>query len=170
MNPSSEMLRPSSITVPDRVFVQRLKEIDPRLDCVFNTVSQRFTITYERAHGGAIAIIAICDKKGGFRHPDARDIKALHEADLHRVGAKERFQRAAQYMEKHRQKKRRESRENLRDMTKDSKVQLAQRYTRLAGWGKGNSAFRRIDPPKRGRSLDELQNAIADNEQPPAEH
>lgn len=162
----SEHLIPSSITVPDRVFVQRLKEIDPRLDCVFNTVSERFTITYRRAHGNPVAIIAICDKNGGFRHPDARDIKTLNDADLHRVSAKERFQRTAQYMERHREKKRREARENMRDMTKDGKIQLAQRYTRLAGWGKGNSAFRRIDPPRRGKSTDELQNAIEENAQP----
>jgi|GEM_PF-1207069 len=161
----SNALIPSSVTVADRVFVQRLKEIDPRLDCVFNTVSERFTITYRRAHGDPVAIIAICDKTGGFRHPDARDIKALHDADLHRVSAKERFQRSAQYMERYREKKRQEARQNMRDMTKDGKIQLAQRYTRLAGWGKGNSAFRRIDPPKRGKSTDELQNAIAENAQ-----
>lgn len=163
MQQGPNAIRVDSEIRPDRVFLERLKALDPKLDCVFNRNSERFVITYRRALGDPVPVIQVISKDGGFRFPDNRDLKALNEADTHRISVKERFQRTAQYMEDYRKRKKKEAKEQIRDMTKDGKIQLSQRLSRLAGFSKGNSAFRRILPRKRGKTIDELQNAVNDN-------
>lgn len=144
---------------PDRVFMADLRRLDPRLGCYYEENHHHFVITYQRAVGGTIPVMVVEDENGGFRHPDRRDIDKLHEYDTHRVSMKERLQHSADYMERVREKKRKEARDEIRDRTKDDKLQLAPKIARLAG-GKHNSTFRRINLKRRGKTLDELQNAV----------
>jgi 3-phenylpropionate/cinnamic acid dioxygenase small subunit len=92
---------------------------------------------------------------GGFRHPDQRDLLKLKASDTHRFPMKERLQATALYMERTREKQRQETRENIRNMTKDDKLQLSNRFARLHG-GKHNATFRRVDPKRRGKTAGEL--------------
>jgi hypothetical protein len=134
---------------PDRLFLQDLKQLDPKLGCYYETNHRHFVITYERAYGGKVPIMLVEDENQGFRQPDQRDIEKLKEFDTHRVSMKERLQHTALYMERVRENKRREARENIRDMTKDDKHQLASKFAKLTG-GKHNSVFRRINLKPRG--------------------
>lgn len=139
-----------SLLQPDRVFVQRLKEMDSRLGCRFDREFERFVITYKRAIGEDFPILFIEDDNGGFRHPDQRDLNTLCESDTHRVSAKERFQAASKYMEEYRRHQRRAAKDNIRGWSRDDKIQLSNAFNRIMGAGKGNSAFRRVNPKSRG--------------------
>ena len=98
-------------------------------------------------------------ENGGFRQPDRRDILKLQASDTHRVSVKERLKAAALHMERVREKQRKEARDNIRNMTRDDKLQLGSRFARLTG-GKHNATFRRINLKRRGKTADTLQNAI----------
>jgi len=144
---------------PDRVFLNDLKKLDPNLGCYYENDHHHFVITYRRAVGEKVPIMLVKDENDGFRFPDQRDIIKLAESDTHRVDAMAQIKAAAAYMEKAREKERKKARDDIRNMTKDNKLQLAPKIARLDG-GKHNSTFRRINLKKRGKSVDELQNAI----------
>lgn len=144
---------------PDRVFMQDLKRLDPRLGCHYEAGHHHFVITYKRAVGGSVPILLIKDDNDGFRQPDKRDLIKLFESDTHRVDAKAQIKHAADYMEKSRETERKKTRDDIRNMTKDDKLQLAPRMARLTG-GKFNSTFRRIALKQRGKTVDELQKCI----------
>lgn len=144
---------------PDRLFVTDLKTLDPRLGCYYETNHSHFVITYNRAHGGKVPIMVVESHGGGFRHPDNRDIEKLKEFDTHRVSMKQRLNHSADYMERVRDKKRKDAKDAIRDHTKDDKLQLAPKFARLAG-GKHNSIFRRINLKPKGISANELNNAV----------
>lgn len=143
---------------PDVGFMKNLKTMDRRLDCAWNPRINRFVITFERAHKGSVPILVIQSEDKKMRYPDQRDLDFLAEGDIERVSVKERCERTATYFERYREKKAKEAHDNIRGMTKDDKIQLMQRYSRMAGVGKGNSAFRRITPKKKGKSANELEN------------
>jgi hypothetical protein len=131
--------------VPDRTFMKRLKEQDPKLGCHFN--GRHFVITYDRAYGDPAVIWVVqsaTDK--GFRQPDQRDLDAIMRSDINNESPKERHQRVAQYMERFRLQSRERARSNFRDLTKDNRVQLHNAFGKIGGVGKFNSAHRRIDP------------------------
>jgi hypothetical protein len=144
---------------PDRVFVNDLKKLDPNLGCHYEPDHHHFVITYKRAVGTAVPIMLIKTADGGFRHPDQRDIIKLAESDTHRIDAMAQIKKAADYMERERARIRQKARDDIRNMTKDDKLQLAPKVARLDG-GKHNSTFRRINLKPRGKSVNELQNAI----------
>lgn len=144
---------------PDRLFMEDLKALDPRLGCYYERNHHHFVITYKRPIGDDVPIMVVEDEAGGFRQPDQRDILKLQEFDTHRVSMKERLEHSALYMERVREKKRKEVREEIRNRTKDDRRQLAPKIARLDG-GKHNSTFRRINLKRRGKTLDELQNAV----------
>lgn len=147
---------------PDRVFLNDLKKLDPKLGCYFETNHDHFVITYERAVGGDVPVLLVEGEGGSFRHPNQRDITKLEESDTHKQSMKSRLNATATYMERVREKKKKEAKDNIRDMTKDDKRQIGPRMARLTNQGKFNSTFRRINLKKKGKSVDELQNA-ADN-------
>ncbi len=145
---------------PDRVFVKDLKTLDPKLGCYYERNHHHFVITYDRAIGGKVPILLVEGKQGGFRFPDRRDITKLKESDTHRQSMKNRLNATATYMERTREKQRKDAREEVRNRTKDDRRQLAPRMARLTNEGKFNSTFRRIDLKPRGKSADELKNAV----------
>lgn len=140
---------------PDRVFLKDLKTLDSNLGCHYETNHHHFVITYKRAIGGKVPIWLIEAEDGGFRHPDQRDIIKLKESDTHNVDAMAQIKAAALYMENVRENDRKKAREDIRNMTKDDKRQLAPRAARLDG-GKHNSTFRRINLKPRGKTVDEM--------------
>lgn len=134
---------------PDRVFMQDLKRLDPKLGCYFEFNHGHFVVTYERAVGGSVPIFMVEDERGGFRQPDQRDINKLHEYDIHRESMKDKLQRSAKYMEEAREKQKKRTADEIRNMTKDGKHQLARDFARLRG-GKHNATFRRINLKPKG--------------------
>ena len=145
--------------IPDRVFLSDLKKLDSNLGCYFEKNHNHFVITYKRAVGGKVPVMLVEGEGGSFRHPDKRDITKLEKSDTHKQSMKSRLNATATYMERVREKKRKEARENIRDMTKDDKRQIGPRMARLTG-GKFNSTFRRINLKSKGKSINEVQNVV----------
>ena len=118
---------------PDRVFVKDLKKLDPKLGCYFEPNHNHFVVTYKRPIGDAVPVMMVKRDDGGFRHPDKRDIERLKEGDNHRVDPATRVKIAAAYMERERELQKKNRRDEIRNMTKDDKLQLAPRIAKLAG-------------------------------------
>jgi len=144
-----------ALTQPDRVFVQRLKELDPKLGCKFVPEHEHFVITYARPIGEPVNVLLIKNDDGSFRQPDDRDIRALQAADTHRVPMKERLKAVAKYMEDDRAERKRKRKQEIRDITKDNKLQFARRAAKIdSAFGAGNySPFRPIEPKPRGITI-----------------
>ena len=128
---------------PDRSFMAQLKSLDKRLGCEFN--GTHFVITFERHDRSPVNIWKVADERGGFRQPDQRELDMLRECDVERVGPDEKFNLVTEYMRQFRQDARDHAKQEIRDRTKDDKIQLVHSFSKLYGSGKGNSAFRRIN-------------------------
>jgi len=151
---------------PDRNFLKQLKKLDPKLGCHYEPDHQHFVITYDRPYKGKVPILCVEDKAtGGFRPPDNREIQTLKEYDTHRVDMSTRLKHTATYMERVREKDKKDAADNIRNMTKDSKNQLASGMARLVG-GKHNSTFRRIEPKKKGLTAAEIINQASARKSP----
>lgn len=144
---------------PDRWFLRELRRIDPHLRCEYDHEMERFVLKYQRCADLPVTLSVIEDENGGFRFPDNRELLLLGESDTHRVSVKDRLQACSKYMADYRAKQRRNRKGEIRDMTKDGKIQMTQRLTRAFGFGKGNSAFRRVNLKQKGKTLSELQGA-----------
>jgi len=133
-------------------FPKRLKEIDPNLSCKFDRHNKRFIIHYQTKNPkiGNAKIMLIEGQDGKFRHPDLRDIDTIMESDINRREPKDRIKQSAEYMVEERKKDRKRAREMIRDRTKDDKIQLMNAFSKIAGVGKGSSAFRRIKSKVKG--------------------
>jgi len=136
--------------VPDRTFMKDIKTLDPKLGCKFEPTHGHFVVTYERAVGGSVPICMVKGKNGEFRQPDKRDLDFIKSGDRNHVDVETRLRKSAKYMEDTREKQRKTVKDNIRNMTKDSKIQLANKFSQLGGGGKGNSTFRRINVKPKG--------------------
>ena len=136
---------------PDRIFVRRLRELDKRLGCRFVKAHDHFVVDYKRAYGQPVPIFMVKGDKGEFRYPDKRDLDFLMSGDLTREDMETKIQKSALYMEKVREKAKRDAQNNIRGATKDGKIQLTNAISKLAGGGKGNSTFRRIVNKPKGK-------------------
>ena len=128
---------------PDRYFMKRLKQLDPKLGCEFNRNTERFNITYKRATGLPVPIIQVKTESGDFRQPDQRELDTLGESDLNRVSMKDRLNKASKYMFDYREKKQKEARENIKLMTQDDKRQLRRAFGRLHSPKYDSSVFKK---------------------------
>lgn len=135
---------------PSRHFMQRLKVLDPKLDCEFNRNSERFVITFKRVTGPPVILFPCLTEDGGFRFPDQRDFDVLGESDCERVSMRERLNESSKYMQDYRDKKTADAKDNIRHMTLDNKRQLKKAMGALIG-GKNNSSFRRVEHKPRGQ-------------------
>jgi hypothetical protein len=136
---------------PDRVFMKRLKGLDPRLGCKYFPSHGHFVVTYRRAIGEPVPVMLIEGPGGCFRQPDERDIKKLQEGDLHRVPLKDRMKQLAAYFERDRTERARKRREMLRDRTKDDRIQLTRAIGKIDRNNGGKTMpYRRIDPRPKG--------------------
>jgi len=134
----------------DDLFLSRLKRIDKRLDMQWSKVPERWLMVYDKGNGNFVNMFLIETETGQYRHPDNRDLVTIRTADLATKSVEKRLKESAEYMAEARLKDRRNSKENIRLMTIDSKIQLMQAFSKAAGYSKGNSAFRRITAKARG--------------------
>jgi hypothetical protein len=135
----------------DRSFMKKLKVLDPKLDCVFNRDTEKFNITFQRATGKAVPIIQVSSEYGGYRQPDRRELTILGDSDMEKHSRRKHLNKASKYAQDYREKSEKDDRSNIRDMTKDGKIQLKQAFGRLAGAGKENATFRRIERKSKGK-------------------
>jgi hypothetical protein len=133
--------------------MQRLREISKDLGCRYDTGHEHFVITHRRAVGEPVPIMLVENEIGGFRWPDQRDINKILEGDTHRVPIKDRMVALAKYMEEDRARKRKAVKDEIRDRTKDDKIQLTRAFARAANVSKANSEFRRVDNRPRGQAF-----------------
>jgi hypothetical protein len=133
--------------------MKRLREISPDLGCKYEPGHEHFVITHRRAVGEPVPILLVEGPDGGFRHPDQREITKILEGDTHRVPVKDRMKALAKYLEEDRAKKRASVKDEIRNRTKDDKIQLTKAFARVANVSKANSQFRRVDPKPRGKAV-----------------
>ena len=149
----------SSRVKPDRFFMKQLKELDSRLGCRFREDLERFVITWEKFYGPPDEIMVV--SKSHFRQPDRRELIFLSDGDLHRMDMRERLEMTAAYFEDYRKREDENVADDIRNMTKDDKIQLLNTFRKVYNTGGKPSAFRRITPPVKGKTANELDNCIA---------
>lgn len=132
-------------------FMEHLKSLDPKLDCTFNHDTQKFNITFQRVTGNPVPIIQVSSESGGYRQPDRRELLILGESDMEKHSRRDHLNKVSKYCWDYRAKKERDAKDEIRNMTKDNKLQLKPAFERLAGIGKANSTFRRIEPKAKGQ-------------------
>lgn len=142
---------------PDRYFMKQLKALDNRLGCQFREDLGRFVITWEKIWGPPDEIMVV--SKPHFRQPDMRELMFLCEGDLHRTDMRERLEMSATYFAEYRKKEEEYQADEIRNMTKDDKIQLANAFRQTYNTGGKPSAVRRIVPKHRGRTIEELRTA-----------
>lgn len=130
---------------PDRSFMRQLHLLDKRLGVKFNGTHFVITCTTERF--GEVNIWKVADERGGFRQPDQRELDILQESNIERLSPDDKFSLVQAHMAKVRSDDRARAKDDIRNRTKDDKIQLVQAFSRAHGAGKGNAAFRRIIQP-----------------------
>jgi len=151
----------SKIYTPDRAFMNKLKQLDKRLDCIYRLDIERFVILWHMPAGPPSELFVVRDETGGFRHPDIRELYMLHQGDLHATGIRSRIERTEKYMREYREKQEAMEADELRNLTKDDKIQLSQAYRSAFNVGTKKSAHRRIMPKTKGKAFNELEACIA---------
>lgn len=140
----------------DSTFKKKLKEFDPKLTCVFDRRLERFVIKKEMAVGPPRGVLVVAGNEN-FRQPCELDIAMLWYADLWRHGGvNERIRKGEEHMQEYREKEDANVSSELRDVTKDDKLQLRRTLRQAVNDGKANSDFRRIIPKPKGKTAQEL--------------
>ena len=140
---------------PDRTFVKRLKQLDPRLGCKFRTDLRKFAITFDRVVGPPAEVL-IVNNNGGFRQPDERELKVLNDGDLQKTDIRTRLDRADNYMRDYRKKQEKEISDRIDLATKDDRIQLKNAYRKSFNTGGKPSEFRRIIHKPKGKKASAL--------------
>lgn len=151
---------------PNDSFMRDLKALDKRLNCYLNhelckkrddVYDPVFVITMPRPVGEDV-IVHVVHNNGHYRQPDNRDLEILHGGDSWAYGGPSKYvEFRAKLMEKYRENHERKTREELRDMTKDSKYQLINAFSKAAGSGKGQRHVRRVIPKPKGITIKDLR-------------
>jgi hypothetical protein len=128
-----------------------LKLMDKRLNCHFDSDIERFVVTYQRPYGDPAIVHLIKTDDGGFRQPNRFDLEFIRGGDMENMTVRERMNHVSYYMEKVREKNRRDAKDNIRHMTLDGRRQLKAAFDQIHGAGKGNATFRRITPKPKGK-------------------
>lgn len=71
---------------PDRVFVKKLKEFDPRLEVVWGRFSNKWRILRNNPSGAKTLVMVVKNDDDTYRPLDERTLLHLHMHDLHAVG------------------------------------------------------------------------------------
>ena len=125
--------------------------MDRRLSCHFSYDLDRFLITYDRGFGDPLPMMVIETEDKEFRRPRQCDIDFLKRWDMENMRLKDRLNMVTKYMADYQAKKRRDSKDEFRNRTKDDKIQLMNAFGKAMGSGKHNSTFRRIIPKPKGQ-------------------
>lgn len=141
----------STAYAPDRYFMQQLKSLDKRLGCRYRVDIKCFVITWDMPIGPPAELLVVRTRSGHFRQPDQRELMALCEGDLHRTDLAHRLQQTETYMRNYREVQEKNAREDLRNKTKDDKLQLMNAYRRAFNEGHKKSAHRRMDYKPKGK-------------------
>ena len=144
---------------PDTHFMKQLNELDPRLGCRFREDLERFVITWEKFWGEPDEIMVV--SKPHYRQPDMRELLFLSNGDLHRMDMRERLEESAAYFADYRKREDEDVADDIRNMTKDDKIQLLNTFRKVYNTGGKPSAHRRITPPVKGKTANELENYMA---------
>jgi len=138
---------------PDSTFVRKLREFDPKLEVRFSRRHGRFIITQPRVTKPErpAEVWMINEEDGGFRQPDSRDLKILFGGDLHRVSVEERIKKGEAYMSGYDEKQKKDVKDEIRNRTKDGKIQLKQMYYKMGNLGKAPAPFRKIVKKPKGK-------------------
>lgn len=138
----------------DRSFIKDLKNIDRHLDCEYVPKYERFVITYKRAIGEPVPVFIVQTEDNEFRRPDRRDLEKVRECDLEKESIEDKFRRISKQVWEAQFAQQRKASQEFKERALDDKVILSQKFSRLTGIGKGNSAFRRIDVKPKGKKFD----------------
>jgi hypothetical protein len=130
--------------------MKSLKSLDRRLDCTYSYDLERFVVTYDRGYGDPLPMMLIETEGKRFRRPRQSDVEFLQRWDMENMRLSDRLNMVTKYMADYQAKKRRDSKDEFRNRTKDDKIQLMNAFGKAMGSGKHNSAFRRIIPKPKG--------------------
>jgi len=142
------------IGVPPEVdpsFLKQLRSYDRYLDCVFDRALERFLVIWHKPYGPPAQLIVVSTDDGNFRHPDAREISVIAQADFARVSVRDRIIRGEEYMREYAEKEDREITDTFRHQTMDNRLQLTKGYHAAFNLGKFGGAFRRIIHTPKGQ-------------------
>ncbi len=148
---------------PDPGFVRKLKAYSPDLDIRFSRNWGCFVITQKSQMSGDVPLFRIDGDNtgGGYRQPDDRDIMKIYEADRWNRSEhdwKSTIKRGEDYMLQHEIDQDERVKAELRDVTKDDKLQLINAYKNAFNLGKVGSEFRKVEvkaksKPSLGRAV-----------------
>jgi len=126
-------------------FLKDLKLMDRKLNCFFHPETEKFIVTYERATGQPVPVATLAGMEGGcFRQPNTRDIAFIKSGDMSNTTVQEKMDKVSHYMEFEREKQRKKAYEEVRDRTKDDKIQLQNAFNKTRNGGKGVTGFRQV--------------------------
>ena len=126
-------------------FKKDLKLMDKKLDCFFHPATEKFIVTYERATGEPVPIATLAGMENGhFRQPYGTDLEFIRSGDLASSSVKEKMQKASHHMEYERDLQRKRSSGEIRDRTKDDRIQLQRAFEKANNIGKGATGFRQV--------------------------
>lgn len=138
--------------VPDSGFMKKLHKISPKLGCEFNRERRKFVITCKGEISGQYELFQVeGNDGGGFRYPDNRDIKTIQKADRYFKSRRQRIRESEEYMRSYREKEEKDEKDEIRNSTKDDKIQLMRAYTKAANLGKWESTFRKVHALPKGK-------------------
>ena len=136
---------------PSKEFMKKLKSLDNRLDLVWRGQLERWVIVYKIPYKRTVNLMLLQEEDGSYRPPNDNDLAILHNSDMSREMNKNKFRDVAEYMLSEREKDEKKAKSNIRDWTKDNKIQLVNAFAKVYGMSKSNSAFRRISLNARGK-------------------
>lgn len=134
---------------PDRGFVQKLKEFDKNLWVEFDRKLSCFVIYQPSVrYGKAVAhVVRPESDEVPYRQPDERDIANLYVTDFARKSAKRRITEGEEKIVNAHQKSDKDAADDLRDKTKDDRIQLRNTYIKATNQGKAAHVFRHPENP-----------------------
>jgi len=137
---------------PHESFLERLKELDPRLGAFFNAKAGLVIITYSQPVGPPANLMQVKNDDGSFRIPDDRVIDHLKQHDNNNHSVAKRLERNAKHYLDLQHKKRESVHNEIRDRTADDKYQLRRAFARkMDPGGKAARHVRRITPKPKGK-------------------
>ena len=136
---------------PSKEFMKKLKSLDDKLDLVWRGQLERWVIVYKIPYKRTVNLMLLQEEDGSYRPPNDNDLAILHNSDMSREMNKNKFRDVAEYMLSEREKDEKKAKSNIRDWTKDNKIQLVNAFAKVYGMSKSNSAFRRISLKARGK-------------------
>lgn len=136
---------------PERGFMKNLKNLDRRLDCVFRPEHGHFVLTYQRPYGEPVNLHLVKRDDGGFRQPDMRDLKVIYDGDMTNKKPEIEIAKRAYELLSVRDESMKKSKENIRLMTRDDRIQLMNAFQKAHGVGKNKAAFRPVTYKPKGQ-------------------